>query len=164
MGVMHKTGEGGSSFSGIWFGSPIARIIIIMLATVIFVGVLYVNSLENQFTNWDDGMIYQNPTIRNLNWTGIKKIFTPERANNYQPIRMLSYAIDYRLWGRVPRGYRITNIFFYMLTCVGVFLALWTLSKHLRTGVPAASHFRVAAFGSLLFAAHPVHVEAVTWL
>jgi hypothetical protein len=26
------------------------------------------------------------------------------------------------------------------------------------------SHFRVAFFGSLLFAAHPVHVEAVTWL
>jgi tetratricopeptide (TPR) repeat protein len=136
----------------------------ISLLPAIFAGTLYLNSLENQFTNWDDGMIYQNPTIRSLNWTGIKKIFTPERANNYQPIRILSYAIDYQVWRFAPWGYRITNILWYMLTCVTLFLTLHSLSRHLRSGASEGSHVQVAAFGSLLFAAHPVHVEAVTWL
>jgi tetratricopeptide (TPR) repeat protein len=34
----------------------------------------------------------------------------------------------------------------------------------LREGKQPDSHFRVGLFGALLFAAHPVHVEAVTWL
>ncbi len=128
------------------------------------VAILYINSLGNQFTNWDDGMIYQNPSIRNLNWEGVRKIFTLERGNTYQPIRMLSYAVDYHFWELNPLGYHITNIFFYILTCLMVFFTLRLLSIWLRKAAPPDSHQRVALFGSLLFAAHPIHVEAVTWL
>jgi protein O-mannosyl-transferase len=131
---------------------------------VVFVGLLYFNSLGNQFTNWDDGMIYGNPSIRHLDWDGLKRIFTPQRANTYQPVRMLSYAVDYSLWKLNPLGYHITNTFFYALTCLTVFLALRLLSAHLRGGEGADSHFRVGLFGALLFAALPVHVEAVAWL
>ena len=127
-------------------------------------GGLYLNSLNNQFTNWDDGMIYGNPSIRHLDWEGIKTIFTPQRANTYQPVRMLSYAVDYSLWRLNPLGYHITNTLFYILTCLMVFFALRLLSAHLRKGEASDSHFRVGLFGALLFAAHPVHVEAVAWL
>jgi Flp pilus assembly protein TadD len=130
----------------------------------VFVAILYLNSLGNQFTNWDDGMIYQNPSIRNLDWQGIKKIFTLEKGNTYQPIRILSYAIDYRIWKLTTLGYHITNILFYILTCIVVYFTLFQLSAHLRGKAPPDSHGRVAIFGVLLFAAHPVHVEAVTWL
>jgi len=130
----------------------------------IFISILYFNSLRNQFTNWDDGMIYQNPSIRNLNWDGVKKIFTLEKGNTFQPIRMLSYAIDYHFWKLNPMGYRITNILLYILTSIMVFLTIRHLSASLREKASPDSHKRVALFGSLLFAAHPVHVEAVTWL
>jgi Flp pilus assembly protein TadD len=130
----------------------------------VFIAILYFNSLGNQFTNWDDGMIYQNPYIRNLNWEGIKKIFTLEKGNTFQPIRMLSYAIDYHFWKLNPLGYHLTSIFFYFLTCMMVFLTLRQLSGNLRDRATPESHQRVAFFGALLFAAHPVHVEAVTWL
>ncbi len=136
----------------------------ICLIISVFIGILYFNSLGNQFTNWDDGMIYQNPSIRNLSWEGIKKIFTLEKGNTYQPIRMLSYAIDYYLWKLNPIGYHITNILFYILTCIMVFFTLRLLSTELRKEAPADSHGRIALVGSFLFAAHPVHVEAVTWL
>jgi len=136
----------------------------ISLLIIMFTGVLYVNSLENQFTNWDDGMIYRNSSIRNLSWDGVKRLFKYERGNTYQPVRMLSYAIDFHFWKLNPMGYRITNIMFYMLTCIMVFFTLQLLSAHLRERASPSSHFRVALFGSLLFAAHPVHVEAVTWL
>ncbi len=142
---------------------PIKLIGLCFLISV-FVGILYFNSLGNQFTNWDDGMIYQNPQVRNLDLTGIKKIFTLERGNTYQPIRMLSYAIDYKVWKLNPLGYHITNILFYIFTCIMVFFTLRLLSGELRKEASPYSHGRVAIFGALLFAAHPVHVEAVTWL
>jgi hypothetical protein len=128
----------------------------------VFVAVLYFNSLGNQFTNWDDGMIYQNPQVQNLDWTGIKKIFTLEKGSTYQPIRMLSYAIDYRIWKLNPFGYHITNILFYILTCIMVFFTLRLLSTELRREASPYSHGRVAIFGALLFAAHPVRRRS--WL
>jgi hypothetical protein len=102
------------------------------ILVVALAGFLYSNTLDYHFTNWDDGMIYGNRSIRNLSWEGIKKIFTFEKANAYQPVRMLSYAIDYRMWELNPKGYRITNILFYLLTCMMVFLTLRVLSSHLR--------------------------------
>jgi Flp pilus assembly protein TadD len=127
-------------------------------------GGLYFNSLGNLFTNWDDGMIYSNSEIRNLAWDNLKNIFTYKRGTTYQPIRVLSYAIDYHFWGLNPLGYHITNILFYVLTCITVFFAIRLLSVRLRKDASQDSHQRVAFFGAFLFAAHPVHVEAVTWL
>src|SRR4030042_2707091 len=140
------------------------RVFIVCLTILVLVGILYFNSLGNQFTNWDDGMIYQNPSIQNLNWEGIKKIFTLVKGNTFQPIRILSYAIDYHFWKLNPIGYHITNILFYILTCIMVFLTLRLLSAELRKEASPNSNGRVAIFGALLFAAHPVHIEAVTWL
>lgn len=141
-----------------------SRVVFISLCVGLFSGMLYLNSLGNQFTNWDDGMIYGNPLIRHLDWQGVKKMFTYERGSTYQPVRVLSYAFDYSLWRLNPLGYHITNILFYILTCIMVCLTLGRLSAHLRAGEAPDSHLRVALFGGLLFAALPVHVEAVTWL
>ena len=143
---------------------PSSRAFWVGLVLFGLIGVLYINSLGNQFTNWDDGMIYANTTIRDLSWQGIKRLFTYEKGNTYQPVRMLSYAIDYHFWKQDPMGYRITSILFYVLTSWMVFLTLRSLSTRLRKEASSRSHVRVALFGSLLFAAHPVHVEAVTWL
>jgi len=109
-------------------------------------------------------MIYGNSQVRSLNWGNIGRIFTLDKGNTYQPIRILSYAIDYYFWELNPVGYHITNILFYILTCIVVFLSLRLLSTSLRDQASPDSHGQVAIFGSLLFAAHPVHVEAVTWL
>ena len=163
MGLKNKRIDHFSGF-GLWVAGQPLRLFPICLLIAVFIGILYFNSLGNQFTNWDDGMIYQNSTIRDLSWEGIKRIFTYEKANTYQPIRMLSYAIDYKFWKLNPIGYRITNILFYIFTCIMIFLTLRHLSINLREQVSSNSHERVAIFGSLLFAAHPVHVEAVTWL
>jgi tetratricopeptide (TPR) repeat protein len=131
---------------------------------VLLSGGLYLNTLGNTFTNWDDGLIYGNTQIRSLTWENIRKIFTLEKGATYQPIRVLSYAIDYYFWKLDPLGYHITNIFFYILTCIMVYFTLLHLSINLRERASPESHGRVALFGSLLFATHPVHVEAVTWL
>jgi len=131
---------------------------------ILLVAGLYFNSLGNLFTNWDDSMIYSNSQVKSLDWKNLRTIFTLHKASTYQPIRVLSYAIDYHFWKLNPLGYHLTSIFFYFLTCMMIFLTLRQLSGHLRDGATPDSHQRVAFFGALLFAAHPVHVEAVTWL
>ena len=109
-------------------------------------------------------MIYANSQVKSLSWNNIIRIFTFERAANFQPIRILSYAIDYHFWRLNPVGYHLTNIGLYILACIMVFWTLRHLSAGLREKASSDSHERVALFGSLLFAVHPSHVEAVTWL
>jgi protein O-mannosyl-transferase len=140
-----------------------ATLLALSLVAVVAVG-LYVNTLGNDFTNWDDGMIYSNYRIRSLDGDALQKIFTYWRGSTYQPVRELSYAIDFYFWRLNPLGYHITNILFYALTCIMVFLVLGEVSRHLREKAEVASHYRVALCGALLFAVHPVHVEAVAWL
>jgi tetratricopeptide (TPR) repeat protein len=109
-------------------------------------------------------MIYGNSQVRSLSWENIGGIFTPQKGNTYQPIRVLSYAVDYYFWKLNPVGYHITSILFYILTCILIFFTLQYLSAGLREKASSDSHERVALFGALFFAAHPVHVEAVSWL
>src|SRR3989304_7145448 len=87
---------------------------------VLLAGGLYLNSLGNLFTNWDDQMIYSNYQVRSLEWENIKAIFTYVKGSTYQPVRVLSYAVDYYFWGLNPLGYHITNIVFYILTSIAV--------------------------------------------
>jgi tetratricopeptide (TPR) repeat protein len=139
-------------------------LVAILVIAILAFGI-YFNSISNNFVNWDDlGLILKNQKIRSLEWQNIKGIFTPKKASTYQPIRVLSYAIDYHFWKLNPAGFRLTNIFFYILTCIIAFFTLHRLSISLREKASSDSHHRVALFGSLLFAAHPVHVEAVAWL
>jgi Flp pilus assembly protein TadD len=135
-----------------------------LLLSCLILGI-YVNSLSNNFVNWDDpGLVINNKRIRSLDWQNIKDMFSPRKSVTYQPVRVLSYAIDYQLWKFNPTGYRITNMLFYFFACMMVFFTLQFLSKHFMHGRGEESYRRIALFGSLLFAAHPVHVEAVTWL
>lgn len=116
---------------------------------------LYVKSLRYPFVNWDDyPLITQNPYITQLSLQNIKDIFTPGVVGAYQPIRTLTYSIDYRLWGLNPLGYHITNLLFYTLTCILVFNFI---NVFLRND-------KLALWGGLFFAMHPLHVEAVAWL
>ena len=105
-------------------GRKLAKFMGPCLLIALLIAILYFNSLENQFTNWDDGMIYGNPQVRTLDWENVVKIFSLQKAETYQPVRVLSYAIDYHFWKLNPLGYHITNIFFYILTCIMVYFTL----------------------------------------
>lgn len=161
--TLKKKKAGQCNTSGVRTSGQNRRLSLICFLMVIFIGILYFNSLGNQFTNWDDSMIYANSQIQSLGWDNLSKIFTLGKAATYQPIRVLSYAVDYYFWKLNPIGYHITSILFYILTCLLVFFTLRYLSAGLREKASPDSNERVAFFGSLLFATHPVHVEAVTW-
>lgn len=115
---------------------------------------VFLNVFKNDFVGYDDqNLVLNNPAIRSLSPAGIAQMFVPKHRGNYQPIRALSYAIDYAFWGLRPSGYQLTNIILHAITVIGI----WRLLRRLVPETPAL----VAA---MIFAVHPLHVESVTWI
>lgn len=121
---------------------------------------VYQQGLSGQFTNWDDNwLITENRHIRSLSWQNIQLFFNPmapreELGNEYLPVRDLSYAINYALDGLNPRGYHATNLLLHLFNSLLVMLLAARLTGRRLVG----------GLAGLVFAVHPVHVEAVSWL
>jgi len=121
----------------------------------------YINTLGNEFVLDDTGIIENNPIIRSL--SNLPTIFTTDyweghsfdgihhKSGHYRPLTILCYTIQHSLWGHHVAGYHIVNLSLHALNCSLVYLLLAGLR---RTSVAVAA--------ALLFAAHPIHTEAVT--
>jgi len=113
-----------------------------------------VAGLANEFTQDDVGLILQNSRIHQLSsWREVvTSPYWPPAFHQelYRPLASLFHAAQFDLGGGSPLVFRITSYLLYALVSVGVFLLAGRLLPR-----PAA----LAA--ALLFAAHPVHVEAV---
>ena len=134
--------------------------VILLLTTIV-----YANSIHNDFTNWDDlSLVVENPAIRSLSIDNLIDIFTPKAGKTYQPVRVLSYAIDYYVWRLNPLGYHLGNIALHGFSAVILYLLLSSLLHQIRAESSLESNRIIALLASLLFAVHPVNVEAVTWI
>lgn len=99
----------------------------------------------------DDKAILYNPALRNAN---IAKIFsTSQNLGMYAPLTWLAYWIGQGLSGQEPWGYHLISLIMHMVNAALVFLLVRRLTSRLWP----------ALFVSLLFAAHPMHAEAVCW-
>ncbi len=116
----------------------------------------YFNVLGNGFLNYDDHneRILKNPFLLTpWSWSHLATAFTQATAGYYDPVYVLSYVIDHRLWGWNPAGFHFDNLLLHTANSVLVFF----LMLRLRGGYP------LALVSSLLFAVHPIHVESVAW-
>jgi len=136
-------------------------VISILLLTLL----VYANSLTSDFTNWDDpGLVLENIYIRSLSLDNIFNIFTPQAGRTYQPVRVLSYAIDYHFWQLDPFGYHLGNILLHALAAVILYFLLTNVLNQIRGDNFRDSNGTISLFAALLFAVHPVNVEAVAWI
>lgn len=123
---------------------------------------VYLNSINNGFVADDTEFVERNISIRKFG--NIPDFFLSPKtlASNdsdwgttiYRPLRTASYALDYALYGLWSPGYHITNLVLHIIGCVTVFYVILGVF-----GSPP-----VAFIGALLFALHPVHIEAVSWV
>jgi len=110
--------------------------------------------ITNQFVQDDVVLILQNDRLHHLaNWREIlTSSYWPAPWNQelYRPITSLLLAAEFELGAGHPLIYRIASDVLYAASAAGVYL----LASRLLT--------RPVAIGvALLFAAHPIHVEAV---
>ncbi len=115
---------------------------------------LYIKALNYPFTNWDDPyLITYNALIKSLRIPHLLSLFSSNFHLTLPPITILSYALDYKMWGLNPFGYHLTNL---AIFCI-VVLLVYKVFQGLTGSV-------TAFFASLLFASHPLCVEPVVWI
>lgn len=116
---------------------------------------VYANSLHNEFVYDDENLIVKNNLIHSID--NIPKFFTKplfKTSNFYRPIQSISYTIDYHYWKLNPFGYHLTNTLLHLGNAILIFCVVILLS----------SRFSIAFLAGLLFAVHPIHTEAVTYI
>jgi tetratricopeptide (TPR) repeat protein len=115
---------------------------------------------------WDDRVLllgqdaYETFDLRRI-------FFSLANRLEYLPLRDLSYALDYALWGENPFGFHLTNLLLYLLNTVCVYTMTLRLMTTLFAGERALPERRtenVALLTALLFAVHPIHSEAVSFI
>jgi protein O-mannosyl-transferase len=116
--------------------------------------VVYLPSLTNGFTNWDDPEYVNNPYVKNLSPAGIAEIFSVFYMGNYHPLTLLSLGIDRLTGGDNPFIFHFTNLLLHLLN---TFLVFQLVKQITRNNLLALLTF-------MLFGVHTLHVESVAWI
>jgi hypothetical protein len=132
------------------------RSVVVPAVIVIVTLAVFAPVLGNGFVEWGDrGELVENPDFRGFGLSNLYWMFTTTHQGHYQPLTWLTFAADHALWGMRPAGYHLTTLLLHAACAVVVYLII------LRLVGPTVI---LAAFcGALLFALHPLRVEAVAW-
>ena len=100
---------------------------------------------------WDDASHVTSPALQPLR--GLWRIwFDLGATQQYYPLLHSAFWIEHRIWGDAVPGYHLTNVFLHALAaCLVVRIAR-------RLSLPGAW------LAGMVFALHPVCVEAVAWI
>jgi len=108
-------------------------------------------------THWDDNAyILNNVSAHGFSWEHIRTVFdvSAVKIGQYNPLSMLSFMMDFTVWGAHPGGYHLTNIIIHTLNGLLVYRLLLHLHGERLLALVAAS----------IFLFHPVQVESVAWI
>lgn len=134
----------------------------VLVGLLILVSVaVYANMLGNGFVYDDKQQILENAYL--TDWRYIPQIFGTTvwsfvgeagTTNYYRPLMTFSYLLLWQAFGELPYGFHLLNLLVHAGVVWMVFLAGRRIFADSRVGWVAA----------LLFAVHPVHTEAVSWI
>jgi tetratricopeptide (TPR) repeat protein len=128
----------------------------IWLALAIAVLSVYLQTRTFEFLRYDDPeFVVNNIHIRGgLTPATIAWAFTTGYAANWFPLTWLSYMVGVNLYGLSSGWHHLTNVLLHAITSILLFAVL-----RRATGMRWPS-----ALVAMLFAIHPLHVEAVAWV
>ena len=144
-----------------------ALLVALLVAAITFAA--FFPALSNDFVNWDDrDNFIDNEGYKGLAWDNLKWMFTAFHKGHYHPLTWITLAADFLVWGiDDPFGFHLTSVLLHAANAALFYLlAVSLLSTALRIPNGKAS-MRVhlcAAFCALVYAVHPMRVEAVAWV
>ena len=112
---------------------------------------LYLRILGSYFLIDDVSLIYLCGKVASAD---PRMLLTPDIGIYWRPVAKLSFALDHMLWGFNPLGYHLTSVVLHALCTLAVTL----LTRRLSLSRDAA------LMAGLLFALHPIHAYAVSWI
>ncbi|MFH1018168.1 MAG: tetratricopeptide repeat protein [Pseudomonadota bacterium] len=135
---------------------------VLKILLVFFIPIaVFATNLDGTWILDDHYQVEDNPYIRSVHhvprllttrvWQSTSK--ETEGSQIYRPVFMLSYLIDYHVFGLRPFWFHLINNLIHGLNCVLLFLLA-------RRFLP----FGFALGAALFFGLHPINVEAVTWI
>jgi len=137
--------------------------VVISVILAAMIAVVYFNLLDNEATNWDDPALFSRTTIHSITIENLKNVLAISKGSTYQPVRDLTYMLDFELWGdNVVLGMHIHSIVLYYLMVLCCWLFLMEFLRFFCDDEKMA--FTWATMAAVIFAVHPVHVESVAWL
>lgn len=129
--------------------------------TICAVGfVLYSFTFSASFLFDDFAGIVENPVVRAGDPLGLLRHWPP------RALTFLTFAVNYALHGRQVIGYRVVNLAIHLGNGVLVFWLVLLLCRApaLRDRGEAENAVVLAWLAGLIFAAHPLQIEAVTYI
>jgi protein O-mannosyl-transferase len=122
--------------------------------SAVMAALVFANAVGNGFVLDDRGIILGNGLVTSpaTAWRAFGLPYWPAElgGGQYRPLGIASFAIDWFVSGGDPRWFHAVNVLWHVAATVLV----WLLAAELLA--PMA-----AAFAAIVFAVHPVHVEAV---
>jgi protein O-mannosyl-transferase len=148
----HKHHVKGRPVKLAFYEKPAFSVIVILIITFI----AFIPSLKNEFMpTWDDNVyVTNNPMVHELSTATVKEMFTKPVNSTYVPLPLLTFAIEFSLFGDNPLPYHVTNLLLHLLCTFLVFQFLRAMKIDIT----------YAAIGALLFGIHPMRVESVAWI
>lgn len=120
--------------------------------------VIYSNSFNNQLFWDDDDVITNNVFIKD--WQHWPKFFSEsliagarQVSNYWRPLLLVSFSLDYHLWGLNQLGYHLTNTILHIIAAGLIFLFILRISRK----------YLLSFFVALFFLVHPLNTEAVAY-
>lgn len=121
------------------------------LTLIAAAGLVYAASVSNGFVFFDDDKaILYNKALQN---PSLSRFFTGENLGMYAPLSWIGYWVGQIISGKEAWGYHLLGLVLHVLNAAMVFTFLQRL-----TGKSWPAYF-----AALLFAVHPMQVEAVSW-
>jgi tetratricopeptide (TPR) repeat protein len=130
----------------------------LLVLLAISIGV-YANSLSNGFVSDDDFQILSNRFITDTRYipqlltSNVWSFAQSQQTNYYRPVFMLLYMAEYFAFGYDAFYWHLVNFVFHLASLAAVYFLLRALAGE-----------KLALLAALLFALHPIHVEAVVWV
>ncbi len=114
---------------------------------------VYAGGVTGEFM-WDDiNLVLENQRTHGLSHLP-ELLGWGDHRFGFRLVRDLSYAVDYSIGGLTPLVYHLSNLLYHGITAWLVYLLIARLTRRAN----------VAFWGALVFAVHPIHVDAVAYI
>ena len=120
--------------------------------------VIYSNTFHAPFVFDDQHTIQQNTKIRDL-----RNFYTPDVLRSPRPVVDFTFALNYHFGKLRVFGYHLVNLLIHIANGVLVFFLSRIMFRKL-SGADNPNCYLAALFAALIFIAHPLQTQAVTYV
>jgi hypothetical protein len=137
----------------------------ILLLLLVLCFCLYLPTLfQEAFADDEIYLAYTNRFLREAPLRDLYQLLLrPGNPWEFLPLRDFTYWIDFRIYGDEPNGFHATNLLWYAASGLASFCLFRELILLCRPAWAARAGV-LALCGTLLFVAHPAHVEVAAWI